>query len=108
MSLGAAHTLAALLLEDANLRAARLAVDHAQHPDVGDKRRAGEDFAAILLEKEDAVEIYYNASITRWLTATLDLQIINPALKKTLDPSGQRLQDVGTSLLAGLRLYARF
>ena len=26
----------------------------------------------------------------------------------TLDPSGQRLQDVHTSLLAGLRLYARF
>jgi porin len=60
------------------------------------------------LEKEDAVELYYNASITRWLTATLDLQIINPALQKTIDPAGQRLQDVGTSLLAGLRLYARF
>jgi porin len=60
------------------------------------------------LEKEDAVEMYYNAAITRWLTATLDLQIINPALKKTLDPSGQRLQDVNTSLVAGLRLYARF
>jgi porin len=63
---------------------------------------------ALGLEKEDAVEMYYNASITRWLTATLDLQIINPALKKTLDPSAQQLKNVGTSLLAGLRLYARF
>src|SRR6478672_11835307 len=61
MSLGAAHALAALLLEDANLRTARLAVDHAQHPDVGDKRGAGEDFAAILLEKEDAVDAHFVA-----------------------------------------------
>ncbi len=59
------------------------------------------------LEKEDAVEMYYNASITKWLTATLDLQIINPALKKTLDSAGQ-LKDVNTAVVAGLRLYARF
>jgi len=51
--------------------------------------------------------MYYNASITRWLTATLDLQIINPALQKTLDSSGQ-LKDVNTAVVAGLRLYARF
>src|SRR5262245_11854360 len=57
--------------------------------------------------KEDAVEMYYNASITKWLTATLDLQIINPALKKTLDSAGQ-LKDVNTAVVAGLRLYARF
>jgi porin len=59
------------------------------------------------LEKEDAVEMYYNAALTRWLTATLDLQIINPSLKKTLDAAGQ-LKDVNTSVVAGLRLYARF
>ncbi len=59
------------------------------------------------VQKEDAVEMYYNAAITSWLTATLDLQIINTALKKTLDSSGQ-LQDVNTAVLAGLRLYARF
>jgi porin len=59
------------------------------------------------LSKEDAVEMYYNASVTKWLTATLDLQIINPALKKTLDSAGQ-LKDVNTALVAGLRLYARF
>jgi porin len=51
--------------------------------------------------------MYYNAAITWWLTATLDLQIINPALQKTLDSSGQ-LKDVNTSVVAGVRLYARF
>jgi len=59
------------------------------------------------LSKEDAVEMYYNASITKWLTATLDLQIISPALKKTLGSAGQ-LENVNTSVVAGLRLYARF
>ena len=59
------------------------------------------------LQKEDAVELYYNASLTKWLTASLDLQIIDPALKKTLDPSGQ-LKNVNTAVVAGLRLYARF
>ena len=59
------------------------------------------------LEKEDAVEIYYNAAITRWLTATLDLQIVNAAFTKALDSSGQ-LKDVNTAVVAGLRLYARF
>jgi len=63
---------------------------------------------ALGLEKEDAVEMYYNASITRWLTATLDLEIISPALKKTLDTAGQELKNVNTSLVAGLRLSARF
>jgi porin len=59
------------------------------------------------LDKEDAVEMYYNASITRWLNATLDLQIIDQALKKQLDSSG-RLTDMGTAVIAGVRLYARF
>jgi porin len=59
------------------------------------------------LQKEDAVEMYYNAAITKWLTATLDLQIIKPSLQKTLDSAGQ-LTDVNTAVVAGLRLYARF
>jgi len=76
--------------------------------------RLSDNFVPFLRERldlglthEDAVEMYYNAAITRWLTATLDLQIINPALKKTLDSAGQ-LKDVGTAVVAGLRLYARF
>lgn len=59
------------------------------------------------LNKEDAVELYYTAQITRWLNATADLQIINQALNKTLDSSGQ-LKNVGTTVVLGLRLYARF
>jgi porin len=59
------------------------------------------------LDQEDAFEMYYNASLTRWLTATLDLQVINPALNKMLDSSG-RLKNVDTAVVAGLRLYARF
>jgi len=59
------------------------------------------------LNKEDAIEMYYNASITRWLNATLDLQVIDQALKKHLDSAG-RLVDTGTAVILGARLYARF
>ncbi len=59
------------------------------------------------LEQEDAIEMYYNASVTKWLGATLDLQIIDPALKKTLN-SDDQLQDNKTSAVLGLRMYVRF
>ena len=59
------------------------------------------------LNKEDAVELYYNASITRALNATLDLQVINQALQKTLDSSGH-LTQMNPSVVLGLRVYARF
>jgi porin len=59
------------------------------------------------LEREDAVEIFYNASLTPWLNVTADLQIIEPALTKTLGSSGQ-LKDVDTAVVAGLRLQVRF
>jgi porin len=62
---------------------------------------------ALGLDREDAVELYYNASITPWLGASLDLQIIQPGLKKPLDSSGQ-LRDMNTSVVPGFRLYARF
>jgi porin len=35
------------------------------------------------LDREDAVEMYYNVAVTGWLEATLDLQIINNALTRT-------------------------
>jgi porin len=60
------------------------------------------------LDMEDAVEMYYNVAITKWLTATVDLQIIDPALKRTLDSSNQRLRNMDTSVVGGLRLYSRF
>jgi porin len=59
------------------------------------------------LEVEDAIEIFYNASITSWLDATVDLQVIEPALTKNLSSSG-RLEDVDTTVVAGLRLRVRF
>ena len=60
------------------------------------------------LDKEDVYELYYNAAVTKWLGATADLQIIDPALKKTLDSSSRRLEDNNTSVLLGLRIYAGF
>jgi len=59
------------------------------------------------LDHEDAVEMYYNAALTPWLNATVDLQVVNPGLKKTLD-SSNRLTDVNTAVVAGARLYVRF
>ncbi len=59
------------------------------------------------LNREDAIEMYYNAALTPWLSATADLQIINPALTKTLGSDG-RLQNVDMAVVAGLRIYARF
>jgi porin len=60
------------------------------------------------LEREDAIEMYYNAAITPWLNATLDLQVIDSALDKTLDSSSRRLKDVDTTVVGGIRLYVRF
>ena len=59
------------------------------------------------LDHEDVIEMYYNASVTPWLNATLDLQVIEPGLKKMLDSSGS-LKDVNTTVIAGLRLQVRF
>jgi porin len=59
------------------------------------------------LKVENAVELYYNAVLTPWLNATLDLQIVNAALNKTLDSSGN-LKNIDTAVVAGLRLYVRF
>jgi hypothetical protein len=63
--------------------------------------------------------MYYNAALTGWLNLTADLQVVNPGLKKVLDPSGQGaqilgtpvgpgLKDVSTAVVAGLRIYTRF
>jgi porin len=60
------------------------------------------------LDHEDAVEIFYNAAITQWLRMSLDLQIVNPALKKTLDSSGTALKNIDTAVVGGVRMYVRF
>ena len=59
------------------------------------------------LDHEDAIEMYYNAAITRSLGVSLDLQIVEPGLKKTLSSSG-RLEDVNPAVVGALRLYMRF
>lgn len=58
------------------------------------------------LDREDAVEMYYNASLTRWLNMSLDLQVIDPGLKKALGSSG--LRNVDTAVVGGVRMYIRF
>ncbi len=60
------------------------------------------------LDHDDVVEMYYNAWLTGWLGSTLDLQIVNPALKKAPVASGNGLQDVNTAVVGGIRLYVRF
>ena len=63
------------------------------------------------LNKEDAVEMYYNAALTNWLNASLDLQVINPALNKQLQPGAGTLPalvNVDTAVVMGFRLYTRF
>jgi porin len=65
------------------------------------------DQLSLGLDHEDVIEMYYNASVTPWLNATLNLQVIEPGLKKMVDSSGS-LKDVNTTVVAGLRLLARF
>jgi porin len=60
------------------------------------------------LQKEDAVEMYYNAALTHWLNLTADLQIIDPGLKKMLAPPPALLANVNTAVVGGLRLRVRF
>ena len=60
------------------------------------------------LGHEDAIELYYNATIAPWLNAALDLQIIDQALEKRLDASSNALRDMHTAVVLGLRVYARF
>jgi porin len=59
------------------------------------------------LEREDAIEAYYNFAVTPWLGITLDLQVVEPGLKKTLTPGGQ-LTGVDTAVIGGLRALIRF
>jgi porin len=61
------------------------------------------------LDHEDAIEAYYNAALTQWLNLTLDLQIVDPGLKKMLTPPPPGLlSNVDTAVVGGLRLRVRF
>jgi porin len=59
------------------------------------------------LQKEDTVELYYDAAVTAWLGATFDVQVTDTALKRTLSsPLG--LRTMNTAVLLGVRVYTRF
>lgn len=60
------------------------------------------------LDHEDAVELYYNAAITPWLSISPSLQIISPALNKTLDAASHSFKDLDTTYIAGVRVGIRF
>lgn len=59
------------------------------------------------LDHEDAVELYYNAAVTPWLSVSPSFQIISPALDRALDSSGN-LKDLDTTYIAGVRVGIRF
>ncbi len=59
------------------------------------------------LHEENDIELYSNAALTPWLETTLDLQIVDSAIEKRIDDSGN-LKDVDTTVVLGLRVRARF
>jgi porin len=59
------------------------------------------------LQREDAIEMYYNAAVTQWLNVTADLQIVGPGAKKTLNGADQ-LANIDTAVVAGARLRVRY
>jgi porin len=60
------------------------------------------------LDHEDTFELYYNLALTGWLTVTPDLQVVNPGLKRTLNPTGTSLMNVDTAVIGGVRFRVRF
>jgi porin len=47
------------------------------------------------LDHEDALEMFYNTTVTPWLRMSLDLQIVDLGLQKTLNSSGTSLKNSG-------------
>jgi porin len=60
------------------------------------------------LQREDALEIYYNAAITGWMNVTTDLQIVNSGLDQALSPTTGQLTGIDTVVVLGTRLRVRF
>lgn len=56
---------------------------------------------------EDAIELYYTASITPWLNVSPNLQIINSGLNIALNENGD-LQALDTTVEASLRMNIQF
>src|SRR5688572_33483047 len=59
-----AEALAALLLEHAQLRTARFAVDDAEDLGVGDKRSARQDISRVFLDQQHLFEVEFRPGLT--------------------------------------------
>ena len=87
------------------------------HDDFGigwSRMNFSENFVPVLRDKfdlglnhEDAVELYYSAAVTPWLTVTPSFQAIRSGLTKTLD-SNNNIKDLDTTYLVGVRIGIRF
>ena len=60
------------------------------------------------LQREDAIEMYYNMAITPWMNLTSDLQIVDSGLNKAISPTTGKLTGIDTVVVAGARLRIRF
>jgi porin len=60
------------------------------------------------LQREDAIEMYYNAAIAPWMDVTTDLQIIHSGLNKAVSPTTGQLAGIDSVVLLGTRLRMRF
>lgn len=59
------------------------------------------------LQREDAIELYYNFALAKSIGITLDLQVVDPAATKTASSTGG-LKALDTAVIGGLRAYVRF
>jgi porin len=60
------------------------------------------------LQREDAIEIYYNTAIAPWMNVTTDLQIVNSGLNRAVSPTTGQLTGIDTVVVLGTRLRVRF
>ena len=60
------------------------------------------------LQREDAIEMYYNMAITPWMNVTSDLQIVDSGFNKVISPTTGKLTGIDTVVVAGARLRIRF
>jgi porin len=61
----------------------------------------------LALAHEDALELYYSAAITPWLTVSPSLQVIRPGPAQTLD-ANHNLKSLDTTYMVGVRMGIRF
>lgn len=59
------------------------------------------------LNHEDAIEMYYNASITPWLSVSPSIQVVNSGMNKKLESNGN-LDNLDTAAVFFLRTFVRF